>query len=83
MCSPDLAGGFGAPGSRQEIVSKKRASKLASTILRECEFAPPALYSASGMARRPLMEAMSRRKNTSSIERSLVCSRLSARGFCQ
>src|ERR1700693_3314135 len=38
-------------------------------------------YSASGIVRRPLIDPMSIRKNTVSIDRSLVCSRLCARGF--
>jgi hypothetical protein len=39
------------------------------------------LYSASCVARRPLIDEMSIRKKTGSIDRSLVCSRLSASGF--
>jgi hypothetical protein len=40
------------------------------------------LSSASGMARRPLIDLMSMRKNTGSIAGSPVCSRLCASGFC-
>ena len=35
----------------------------------------------SGIARRPLIDLMSMRKNTGLIDRSLICSRLSASGF--